>query len=553
MKKILVLLETAGIQSYIFGSNQLAQNIGASELVTRVTTDWVADTLESLDLLKHSNIQRKAALGLFLSDQPTPVEVVYAGGGNCMLLFAEDMPAREFVTILSRRALMEAPGLNLTADWITFDWSAEALSSVHNRLRRRLQTRKWQAPPAQPLAGLSVTASCVYTGLPAAGYSNDPDLVGDWHELEEDARLISDAVAARLKASTAGKERLHALLPQVRDKRFLFVYDFNQFGRKDESSYIAVIHTDGNGMGNRFENIAKEHPGPENNSGYVYNLRRLSETLRDSANHALKETVDYLLDSLDPDNKFGGVVDILHSTGSSRRPYLPFRPLVFGGDDVTFICDGRLGLALAARYIQAFGRRKLADGRPPYARAGVAVVHTHYPFARAYELAEQLAASAKADIDLLKKERRQSANVMDWHFATTGFLFELAEIRKREYRSAQNNSLLMRPVYLDHAGNKEPHHWRCWSNLVRIMDVFQDRDEGWAGRRNKIHGLREALRQGPTSVQQFLTSYRPALTLPLIPGQLDMKTQGWGGNDCGYFDAIEALDFYVSLEPGRKI
>jgi hypothetical protein len=25
---------------------------------------------------------------------------------------------------------------------------------------------------------------------------------------------------------------------------------------------------------------------------------------------------------------------------------LPFRPLVYGGDDVTFVCDGRLGLVL---------------------------------------------------------------------------------------------------------------------------------------------------------------------------------------------------------------
>jgi hypothetical protein len=28
---------------------------------------------------------------------------------------------------------------------------------------------------------------------------------------------------------------------------------------------------------------------------------------------------------------------------------LPFRPIVFGGDDVTFICDGRLGLSLATQ------------------------------------------------------------------------------------------------------------------------------------------------------------------------------------------------------------
>jgi len=549
MKKTLALLETTGIQSYIFGSNQLAQNIGASELVARATTAWTADTLESLALADKSNIQGKTAGGLNVSDELTPIQVIYAGGGKCLLLFTEEAWAQKFIARLTRRVLQKAPGLNLAADWITFDWEQEALSRVHNTLRRQLQTRKWRARPSHPLTGLSVTAACVYTGLPAAGYSDDPDLTGSWQELEDEPKLISAAVAAKLKAAAAGKERLHALLPQAREKGFLFVYDFDQFGSKGESSYIAVIHADGNSMGKRFEAIARAHPAPEDNNGYIYALRRFSESIQENANRALSETVDYLLDSLDPNNKFGGVIDIPKPARGGQRLYLPFRPIVFGGDDVTFVCDGRLGLTLAAQYVQAFSRYNLADGAPPYARAGVAVVHTHYPFARAYDLAEQLANSAKKQIPLLRKETEPSANVMDWHFATTGFLFDLAEIRRREHRSAQNQSLLMRPIYLDHTGNKRPHQWRSWSNLTRVMDAFQDIKGDWAGRRNKIHGLRDALRQGPGAVQLFLDSYRPALTLPPIPGQPDMQKQGWSGHDCGYYDAVEALDFYVSLEP----
>lgn len=30
------------------------------------------------------------------------------------------------------------------------------------------------------------------------------------------------------------------------------------------------------------------------------------------------------------------------------RPYLPLRPLVFGGDDATFVCNGSIGVELAA-------------------------------------------------------------------------------------------------------------------------------------------------------------------------------------------------------------
>ena len=39
----LLLLEVTGIQPYVFGSNHLAQNIGASELVLRATTAWLVD------------------------------------------------------------------------------------------------------------------------------------------------------------------------------------------------------------------------------------------------------------------------------------------------------------------------------------------------------------------------------------------------------------------------------------------------------------------------------------------------------------------------------
>ncbi|MBC8493019.1 MAG: hypothetical protein H8D43_04460, partial [Chloroflexi bacterium] len=44
-QQTLMLMEATGIQDYIFGSNQLAQNIGASELVTQATTDWVYERL----------------------------------------------------------------------------------------------------------------------------------------------------------------------------------------------------------------------------------------------------------------------------------------------------------------------------------------------------------------------------------------------------------------------------------------------------------------------------------------------------------------------------
>jgi hypothetical protein len=57
---------------------------------------------------------------------------------------------------------------------------------------------------------------------------------------------------------------------------------------------------------------------------------------------------------------------------------LPYRRIIVGGDDVTFVCDGRLALTLTTAFLKAFeqsmantGNERLNDVR---AAAGIAVV-----------------------------------------------------------------------------------------------------------------------------------------------------------------------------------
>ena len=49
-------------------------------------------------------------------------EIVYAGGGNAMLLFKSNSIAVEFAQKLSRRILENAPGINLVIAHKEFDW-----------------------------------------------------------------------------------------------------------------------------------------------------------------------------------------------------------------------------------------------------------------------------------------------------------------------------------------------------------------------------------------------------------------------------------------------
>ncbi len=485
-EKILLLVEASGIQNYIFGSNQLAQNIGASELVRQATEDWI----ESL----------------------AREHIIYTGGGNAMLRFDSETQADAFARELTRQALAEAPGLQLVV--ARQRYQEGHLRETHQALREKLAQRKLSRRPSTPLLGLGVTAACMYTGAPAVAV--------------RDNQLISAEVRAKRDIMGAGKDYLKGQLSQVEEAGYDFVDNFDDFGTKGESSYLAVIHTDGNRMGDRIQALGKKAGGDE---AYIQALREFSASVKAAAKTALSSTVDLLLWATDSrEHKIAGVVPI-------RERRLPFRPIVFGGDDVTFVCEGRLGLAVTAHYLRVFSEQVLSDGEHAHARAGIAVVKSHYPFSRAYELAEALAASAKTYI----REAQMHCTVLDWHFAVSGLVLPLGEVREREY-TVPDGRLLMRPVRLSPPNGD----WRSWETFTSLMAAFNA--EPWAGRRNKIKALREALRAGREAVQHFIAAYPDLQALPDISSLPTMAAQGWQGRHCGYFDAVEALDFFVPLE-----
>jgi hypothetical protein len=76
--------------------------------------------------------------------------------------------------------------------------------------------------------------------------------------------------------------------------------------------------------------------------------------------------------------------------------------------------------------------------------------------------------------------------------------------------------------------------------------VLEEFNTGWGDRQNKVIALREALREGSDAVQRFLTAYGGSL--PTLDSSVrSLQETGWSSHICGYFDAIEALDFYVPL------
>jgi hypothetical protein len=537
----LVIVDTTGIQPYIFGSNRLRENIGGSHLVAEATGRWALEAMGNL----RSNIRGDRSLddSLSIENGEIAAEVIYSGGGNFIALFGGDgddggdgeVAARQFIGRLSRQVLREAPGLQLVLASREFRWN-EPLTVALKQSFAELKIRKNLGVQSLPLAGLGVTVPCQSTGLPATGMS---DAIGG-----DAGYPVSAEIQAKLNQAGAAGERLREMLP-IRDG-YGYPIELDDLGRsRGEFSYIAVVHADGNGIGKRISDLENDCTDSESNRRFILKMRHFSAAVAQASQGALKGAIEALLTRIDNDR----IVNAQQSRMTLRlmksketdKLLLPFRPIVFGGDDLTFVCDGRLGITLTIEYLRRF--EELTTGLPDgggaaTACAGIAIVKAHYPFVRAYQMAEELCSSAKGYL----RKNKLTGNGLDWHFATGGLLGGIEEIRRREYATGEG-SLTQRPVTLRDNPKDE---LRAWPVVRTGVESFQSSD--WAERRNKVKALRDALRDGSAAVESFLAKYNGGNYLPNVAPQLGtISKSGWHGNVCGYFDAIELVDWYYAL------
>lgn len=597
----LVIVDTTGIQSYIFGSNRLRENVGASFLVHQATEGWLLKEPDAfLPKGRHNIHNSERDDSLKIEDGSVDAELLYAGGGNTVLLFRDPEDVKRFGRELSKRLLEKAPGLDAVMVSYPFSWTDNLDCKLNNlacalqAAREQMALQKQERARSQPLLGLGVTAACASTGLAANYHEPEP---GEMPNADRARLSISAEVAAKWDNNVPAKERLKEQLP-LAGSAFEYPDDFDHLGRTEgEQSYIGVVHADGNGMGKLLEAITKRYcdkNSPENRA-YISEVRGFSDRANEIGLKALHAVVDQV-------NAWNQRGEKLAKTKERSRPgemalppgrrknkdgqeeiCISIRPIVFGGDDVTFVCDGRIALQAAKVFLDAFGQEEIG-GEPAVACAGVAIVKSHYPFARAYELAEALTKNAKTTYN-------RAVAAIDWHLAQSGLFGDLSDIRAEEYGYKRVNekkldaeqteaddaiaenrektqqpkhTLLMRPLVTgdplilpDAVAGKEG-RWRTWDNFVALLRDFQQspqnsEDGKWP--RNKVMALRTELaasRWDPerSALRQYIGQLEhppQRLKLPAIAdAPAGYQERGWveasDPRRCIYYDAIESID-----------
>jgi hypothetical protein len=479
----LTLFDTAGIQQYVFGANRLKENVGASHLVHQALSSRIARTCRlSLDGT-YSDVSEQ----LQIFDNPTiAAELIFAGGGNAAVLFRSSDGARKVVRNWSRDLLRDAPGLRVAVAHEAVEQSD--LKNAWTRCQASLQRAKDSIPPAPPLEGVSLTRACRSTGLAAAGWpTRDVDLSAFSSESVARAQAcFSPVAAARWEAAPEAHTRLAETFKVALKGEFSFPTDVEQLGQHDGEQHMAVVHADGNRLGSRLSDIIQ---GAGSDAALVQSIRQFSNTVGQASQAALNDVFTWL------GERYSRLVEqklLRVRLDASGLKYLPIRPIVYGGDDVTFVCHGKLGLAVAAVYLRAFANRHLPDGTPLSACGGVAIVHTRAPFARAHTLASELCDSAKA-----RSRTEQDSSWLDAQVALESLGEPLNQLRQRLY-DRPHCRLDWRPWRVTPTANDA----FDWNAVVDMMRGF----ETWP--RSVRRTLMDSLGAGESAIQTVLSQQR---------------------------------------------
>ena len=519
-----VVFGTASIQRYIFQSNRLKENIGASYLAKYWLSDGLVDVTEA-DTCAWKKYEGNPDIGQL--DDPIakdkPINVIYIGGGNAALLCKGRKTAENVVRDWSRKLLEEAPGLRVVVGYGEV-CKHNSLAEAYRAGLDQLNLCEEALPFGTALHSLPIVSSCISTGLPASESRAEPD---------EGVQWISQSAASKRDHVRAAQDYIKKMFPSVLCKtnclpelsRFAIKLDEELGGRKGES-HITVVHADGNGIGDRLNQVIdKEGQGDDE---FLHNLRAFSASTTVLSRKALEETLLRFKTFLP-----------LKSLNNCDEIF-PLRPIVFGGDDLTFVCDGRVGLYLADFYLKQFANGKInvcGDKISVDACAGVAIVYTKFPFARAYDFADELCGIAKT---YRREHGKSNGSWLDFQIIQEGATGSITALRDAQYRSLEGQILHQRPY-------KVP---KAWDNCIKVLQEFK---ATWP--RSRAKGLLQALTQGPIETELTVKSAEwRNKELPYVKSMKSMdvsaKKIGWTGGkgpkrSTPYFDPLEIFDFYL--------
>jgi len=314
-----------GIQEFIFKTNKLQEIVGASEIVKNISK------------LFEENFQAD--------------EILLNAAGNIKALFYSKEECEKAVLEFSKMVMQQAYGITISQAVVKIERNKATQNEI-DELERKLKIQRNK--PSIPL-DLSINLMKLNPSTAKPMVNKDED------------RATSQKLKAYQKF----------LDDNPRNKEFKNISDFSNAKNK-----IAVIHIDGNGLGQLIPNLKKE---------YNLELSEFSKKLDAATKKAFSD---------------------------ARDESMSIREIVLGGDDVTVICNANDALRFTKNFLENFERETQNSFTKLTACAGIAYCNEKYPFHYAVDLAEELCGVAKKhserESSCLMFHNIQSSNFQSW-------------------------------------------------------------------------------------------------------------------------------------------
>lgn len=509
MEEFLVILEVSKKQTYIFKSNKLKENIGASIIIREVTEELPERILRYKEIngSKENNY-------------------VFAGGGKSMFRFESEIKAKTFIEAYSKIIIQEYQGIEVYITSQKYNKNKESIIVAIDKLYSKLEEKKLLKTGTFRLYGFGINEICSSSNTPIN--IKEGDKISDY----------SFETQNKIKKSEGKSNDFNDLLPkELKQQGFTFAKKEEELGGiKDEKRYMAVVVLDGNKMGRKIESFKEdykfinENPSIKLNEKYSEEFRKLSDSIDEVYKFAFKKMI------LDIKNNMSSWQE--NEILSLKEKTIPIRPLIQAGDDMCFIVDAKIAIACVERLLKYISEKPViyyVKGEKKEfslkASAGVAMVKVGYPFFKAHKLAEELCKNAKS---ILQKNEDES--IIDFHIVQGEIGENITKIREKKY---DNGRLTLKPYYLEKEGKIN-----CIKNLKEVLNRIKAENLS----RSSIKELRDKLREGENKANKYIHDKRLKLYIEGLEG-VKRYSEGCFYNDkCVIFDAIEIMDIYNEMK-----
>jgi hypothetical protein len=446
-RKYLYGAAVQGIQSFIFQTNELKDIVGASELVEQICTK---------------------AFDEFATDKnaKSKGEFILKAAGNIKFIFERKEDCENAVLNFPKKVMEMAPGITISQAVVSYKSDIasnedKAFEKAVDELERKLRAQRNKLMQSTTL-GLMGIKRAPKTGLPGMYYETN--------KKSKKKELIDEATSQKRNFTKENKVR--RLCHKSFDIKYdeltddMIAYDIEDI--TDKNDWIAIIHADGNGLGQVVQKVGKNKE----------QFKQFSDELDTSTINAAHTAYEAVKESF------------------KDKTIIPLRPVVLGGDDMTIICRADIAVAYADAYIQAFetetqnrlskilkdnnvfeGQEKLT------CCAGIAFIKSSYPFYYGYNLAETLCERAKKDAregKRLKDHGGLAPSCLMFHKVQDSFVESFDDIESRELTPAEGYSFAFGPYYI----HDEEGRWTV-AKLISYIDLFKSEgDDGNAAKTN---------------------------------------------------------------------